>query len=168
MKNKEFLNENLGRIYEYNGLYVEVVGYLDEYPGGINIVRYLDQVTVSARREGWSCLDPDDVLAQGHYKPGSLYSYVLQSDLKQVSEADAVQAFAEAYKGEKFSLNGDVVTVVSYSTAEVSAGAGKDEVTVARTHGGWRMVADADFILGNCEQKTFNYVDYRNLKPIGK
>lgn len=168
MKNKEFLNENLGRIYEYNGLFVEVVGYLDDYPGVINIVRYLSPDKARERAECWTFFERRDVVENGYDTPGSVYSYVLPRYLKQVSEADAVQAFAEAYKGEKFSLNGDVVTVVSYSTAEVSAGAGKDAVIVARTHGGWRMVADADFILGNGEQKTFNYVDYRNLKPIGK
>ena len=168
MKNKEFLNENLGRIYEYNGLFVEVVGYLDDYPSVINIVRYLSPDKARGRAECWAFFDKRDKIEKGYATQDSVYSYVLPRYLKQVTEADAVQAFAEAYKGEKFSLNGDVVTVVSYSTAEVSAGAGKDAVIVARTHGGWRMVADADFILGNGEQKTFNYVDYRNLKPIGK
>ena len=168
MKNEDFLNENLGHIYEYNGLFVEVVGYLDDYPRVINIVRYLSPDKARGRAEGWAFFDRRDKIEKGYDTTGSVYSYVLPRYLKQVSEADAVQAFAEAYKGEKFSLNGDVVTVVSYSTAEVSAGAGKDAVIVSRTHGGWRMVADADFILGNGEQKTFDYIDYRNLKPIGK
>ena len=168
MKNKEFAEENLGRIYGYNGLLVEMVGYLDDYPGVINIVRYLSPDKARGRAESWVFFDKRDKVEKGYDTTGSVYSYVLQRYLKQVSEADAVQAFAEAYKGEKFSLNGDVVTVVSYSTAEVSAGAGKDAVIVASTHGGWRMVADADFILGNGEQKTFNYADYRYLKPIRK
>lgn len=170
MKNKEFAEENLGRIYENNGLLVEVVGYLCDYPGAspgaINIVRYLNPDKARGRAECWGLYIDGDVIGTGYDTAGSVYSYVLPRHLKQVSEAVAVQAFAEAYKGEKFSLNGDVVTVVSYSTAEVSAGAGKDAVIVASTHGGWRMVADADFILGNGEQKTFKYVDYRNLKPI--
>lgn len=166
MKNKKFLKENLGRIYMYNGLLVELVGYIDEYPDGVNIVRYLNPDKARARGKGWSFFGPDDVLAQGYYKPGSVYSYAIQSDLKQVTDTDSVRAFAEAYKGEKFNLRGDVVTVVGYSTYNVSARIDYGAVIVARTHGGWQMVGDADFILFNSEQKTFNYVDYRNLKPI--
>lgn len=42
---KKFLKENLGRIYMYKGLLVELVGYTDEYP---------DVVIVSAvyKRQG--------------------------------------------------------------------------------------------------------------------
>nr|DAG80126.1 MAG TPA: hypothetical protein [Caudoviricetes sp.] len=163
MKNKEFAEKNLGRIFEHDGLFVEVVGYLDDYPGVISIVRYLnpDKARAHAPGGGWSRLDERDVLAQEYCKKGSVYSYVLPRYLKQVSEADAAQAFAEAYKGEKFNLRGDAVTVVGYST-------GYDAVIVARTHEGWQMAEGAGLILSKGEQKTFTYTDYRNLKPIGK
>ena len=105
MKTKKFLEENLGRIYEYNGSFVELVGHLDGCPGVINIVRYLDPDRVRARGEGWTLLCGRDMIAQGYYKLGSVYSYVLQSDLKQVTNTDAARAFAEAYNGEKFSIN---------------------------------------------------------------
>lgn len=160
MKNKKFLKENLGRIYMYKGLLVELVGYIDEYPGDIGIVLYLNPDKARTRGEGWSFFDPDDVIAQGYYKPGSVYSYAIQSDLKQVTDTDAVRAFAEAHKGEKFSLRyGWIVTVVGYSMSPVA-------VIVARKQGGWRRLGGADFILFNSEQKTFNYVDYRKLKPL--
>ena len=67
--------------------------------------------------------------------------------------------FAFKYAGNEFDLNGEAVTVVGYST-------GYGAVIVARPHGGWQMLGCTDFILFNCEQKTFNYVDYRNLKPL--
>lgn len=146
----------------YNGLLVELVGYIDEYPGDIYmyIVRYLNPDKARARGKGWPFSDPYDVIAQGYYKPGSAYSYVIQSDLKQVTYTDAVRAFAEAHKGEKFSLRyGWIVTVVGYSTGYVA-------VIVARKQGGWQRLGGADFILFNSEQKTFNYVDYRKLKPL--
>lgn len=159
MKNKEFLNENLGRIYEYNGLFVEVVGYLDDYPGTINIVRYLSPDKARKCAECWAFFGRGDKIAQGYDKPGSVYSYVLPRFLKQVTYAVAVKAFAEAYEGVKFDLNGEVVTVVGYST-------GYDAVIVARTQGGWQRLGRTDIILFNSEQKTFSYVDYRELKPI--
>ena len=160
MKNKKFLKENLGRIYMYKGLLVELVGYTDGYPGGIYIVRYLNPDKARARGEGWTFLDPDDVIAQGYYKPGIVYSYSRQGNLKQVKDTDAVRAFAEARKGEKFSLRyGWIVTAVGYSTGYVA-------VIVARKQGGWQRLGGADFILFNSEQKTFNYVDYRKLKPL--
>lgn len=159
MKNKEFLNENLGRIYEYNGLFVEVVGYLDDYPGVINIVRYLSPDKARKRAECWAFFERRDVVENGYDTPGSVYSYVLPRYLKQVTETDAVQAFAEAYKGNKFDLNGVVVTVVGYST-------GFDAVIVSRKSGGWPTVGDSDSILFNSEQKTFSYVDYGELKTL--
>ena len=160
MKNKKFLEENLGRIYMYNGSFVEVVGYLNDYPGVINIVRYLNPDKARERPECWTRLYDRDMIAQGYCKLGSVYSYVLQSDLKQVTDADAVRAFAEAYKGEKFSIRyGWIVTVVGYST-------GYTAVIVARTQGGWQRLGRTDIILFNSEQKTFNYFDYRDLKPL--
>ena len=86
MKNKKFAKKNLGRIYEYNGLFVEVVGYLDVYPNAINIVRYLNPDKARGRGEGWTSLEPGDVLAQGYYKPGSVYSYVLPGYLKPIKK----------------------------------------------------------------------------------
>lgn len=168
MNNKEFLNANLGRIYEHNGLFVEVVGYVNSYPRDRNIVRYLNPDEARKRAKGWTLTDEKDMIAQGYDKPGSVYCYVLQSDLKQVAESDAVQAFAVAYKGNNFDLNGSVVTVVGYSTGNAFAGPEYSAVIVARTQGGWQMVGDADFILFNSEQKTFNYANYSNLKPIRK
>lgn len=158
MKNKEFLNENLGRIYEYNGLFVEVVGYLDGYPGFINIVRYLNPDKARGRTEVWGEFLERDKIEKGYDAPGSVYSYVLPRYLKPVAYTVAVQAFAEAYKSDKFDLNGEVVTVVGYSM-------GFDAVIVALA-GGWQMLGGTDIILFNSEQKTFNYVDYRELKPI--
>lgn len=159
MKNKKFLEENLGRIYMYNGSFVEVVGYLDDYPGVINIVRYLNPDNVRGRAECWGTLLERDMVEKGYYAPGSVYSYVLPRYLKQVPYTVAVQEFAEAYKGKKFSLHGGIVTVVGYSMGYAS-------VIVARKQGGWQMLGRADFILFNSEEKTFNYVDYRELKPI--
>ena len=104
MKNKKFLEENLGRICVYNGSVVEVVGCLDDYSGILNIVRYLSPDKARDRSECWTRLDYGDMIAQGYDKPGSVYSYVLQSDLRQVTDTDAVRAFAEAYKGGKFSI----------------------------------------------------------------
>ena len=161
MKNKEFAGENLGRIYGYNGLLVEVVGYLDDYPGVINIVRYLSPDKARGRAECWTFFDNRDCVEKGYDTTGSVYSYVLPRYLKQVTDADAVQAFAEAYRGEKFNLRGDAVTVVGYST---DYGA----VIIARTHGCWQSVRGTDTILFNSEQKNFNYVDYRNLKLVRK
>lgn len=159
MKNKEFLEENLGRIYMYNGSFVEVVGYLDESPGVINIVRYLNPGKERGRAKGWGSHSDGDVVAQGYDKPGSVYSYVSPRYIKGVTYADAVKAFAEAYKGEEFDLNGEVVTVVGYST-------GYGAVIVKRPRGGWQMSEGADYVLFSREQKTFNYVDYRKLKPL--
>ena len=160
MKNKKFLEENLGRIYMYNGSFVEVVGYLDDYPGVINIVRYLNPDNVRGRAECWGTLLERDMVEKGYYAPGSVYSYVLPRYLRPVSYTVAVQEFAEAYRGEKFSIRyGWIVTVVGYST-DCAA------VIVARTQGGWQRLGRTDIILFNSEEKTFNYVDYRELKPI--
>ena len=164
MKNKEFLEENLGHIYMYNGSFVEVVGYLDDYPEVINIVRYLNPDNVRGRDECWAFFGRRDIVENGYGTPGSVYSYVLQSDLKQVTNTDAVRAFAEAYKGKKFSIRyGWIVTVVGYST---DYSTGYPAVIVARTQGGWQRLGGADIILFNSEQKTFNYFDYRKLKPL--
>ena len=162
MKNKKFLEENLGRIYEYNGSFVEVVGYSETSPEDLSIVRQLSPDKAREKTWCWMSFGRGDVVAMGYVTPGSVYSYVHQSDLKQVKNTDAVRAFAEAYKGEKFSIRyGWIVTVVGYSTSHPA-------VIVARTQGGWQRLGGADFILFNSEQKTFNYVDYRKLKPIRK
>lgn len=90
MKNKEFAEENLGRIYEYNGLLVEVVGYLCDYPGAtpgaVNIVRYLNPDKALGRADSWRVLIDGDVVAQGYDKPGSVYSYVLPRYLKPIKK----------------------------------------------------------------------------------
>ena len=164
MKNKEFAEKNLGHIYEYNGLLVEVVGYLCDYPGAspgaINIVRHLNPDKARGRAECWGVYIDGDVIEKGYDTPGGVYSYVLPRYLKQVSDADAVEAFAKAYKGVKFNLNGDTVTVVGYYAGD---GLGIESVIVARA-GGWSAAGRFDFLLFNSEEKTFSYVDYRNLK----
>lgn len=157
MKNKEFLNENVGRIYEYNGLLVELVGYTNDYPGAtpgtLNIVRYLSPDKARGRADSWGILIDGDIVVQGYDKPGSVYSYVLPRYLKQLCEATEVRAFAGTYKGVKFDLNGEVVTVVGYSIGEEFNSMGFSRVIVAYA-GGRSTVEDSDFI------------DYRNLKPI--
>ena len=69
MKNKEFLNENVGRIYEYNGLLVELVGYTNDYPGAtpgtLNIVRYLSPDKARGRAGSWGILI-DRVIVVGY------------------------------------------------------------------------------------------------------
>lgn len=67
----------------------------------------------------------------------------------------------EKYIGQLVSFSGEKVEVVGYSTS-------RGAVIVALTRGGRRMVGPADFILFNGEQKTFEYADYRTLKPIRK
>ena len=171
MKNKEFAEKNLGRIYKNDGLLVEVVGYLCDYtgasPGATNIVRYLSPDKGRGRAEGWRSLIDGDLIEKGYDSPDSVYAYVIPRYLKQLSQAEEVQAFAEAYKGKKFNLNGEVVTVVGYSTGDGFGGADYGVAIVARA-GGWSVVEDSDVILFNSEQKTFKYVDYRYLKPIRK
>lgn len=98
-----FRKKNLGRIYEYNGLFVEAVGYLDDYPSVVNIVRYLDPDKARGRAESWSFVDRRDKIEKGY-----------------------------------------------------------------DTRGGWQTVGDADFILFISEQNTFDYANYRDLKPIRK
>lgn len=165
MKNKEFAEKNLGRIYEYNGLPVEVVGHLDDYPNVINIVRYLNPDKARGRAECWAFFDKRDKVEKGYDTPGSVYSYVLPRYLKQLCEATEVRAFAGAYEGVKFDLNGEVVTVAGYSIGEEFNSAGFSRVIVV--YAGVRpTVEDSDFILFNNEKKAFSYVDYRNLKPI--
>ena len=165
MKNKEFAEKNLGRIYEYNGLFVEVVGYLDDYPSAINIVRYLNPDKARGRAECWAFFDKRDKVEKGYDTPGSVYSYVLPRYLKQLREATEVRAFAEAYKGVKFDLNDEAVTVVGYSIGEEFNSMGFSRVIVV--YAGVRSaVEDSDFILFNNEKKAFSYVDYRNLKPL--
>ena len=165
MKNKEFAEKNLGRIYEYNGLFVEVVGYLDDYPSVINIVRYLNPDKARGRAECWAFFDKRDKVEKGYDTPGSVYSYVLPRYLKQLCEATEVRAFAEAYKGVKFDLNDEAVTVVGYSIGEEFNSMGSSRVIVVYA-GARSTVEDSDFILFNNEKKAFSYVDYRNLKPI--
>ena len=165
MKNKEFLEENLGRIYEYNGLFVEVVGYLDDYPSVINIVRYLSPDKARGRAECWAFFDKRDKIEKGYDTPDSVYSYVLPRYLKQLREATEARAFAKAYRGVKFDLNGEVVTVAGYSIGEGFNPTGFSRVIVEYA-GGWSTVEDSDFMLFNSEKKAFSYVDYRNLKPV--
>lgn len=168
MTNKEFLEENLGRIYEYSGLLVEMVGYLDDYPEIINIVRYLSPERARGRAECWGAFFAQDKIERGYDTPGSVYSYVLPRYLRKLREPEEVRAFAEAYKGEKFYLKGEVVTVVGYSIGGTFDPRDCRAVIVARTSGGWQTVGDADFILFISEQNTFDYANYRDLKPIGK
>ena len=168
MKNKEFLNENLGRIYEYNGLYVEVVGYLDDYPGVISIVRYLSPDKARERAECWTFFDKRDKVENGYDTPGSVYSYVLPGYLRKLREPEEMRAFEEAYRGAKFYLKDEVVTVVGYSIGGTFDPRDCRAVIVARTRGGWQTVGDADFIMFIGEQNTFDYANYRNLKPIRK
>lgn len=161
--NRDFAEKNLGRIYVYNGLLVEVVGYTcdDQDTYIYVIVRYLSPDKARGCAESWGELYWGDVVEKGYDTPGSAYSYALPERLKPVPYAEAVRAFAEAYKGVKFDLNGEVVTVVGYSTSYGAA-------IVAPTQGGRRMVGPADFILFNSGQTTFEYADYRTLKPIRK
>lgn len=163
ISNRDFVEKNLGRIYVYNGLLVEVVGYTydDQDTYIYVIVRYLSPDKARGCAESWGKLYLGDIVEKCYDTPGSVYSYALPGHLKPVPYAKAVRAFAEAYKGVKFDLNGKVVTVVGYST-------GYSAVIVARTQGGRRMVGPSDFILFNSEQKTFEYADYRTLKPIRK
>lgn len=163
-----FLEKNLGRIYEYNGLFVEAVGYLDDYPSVVNIVRYLDPDKARGRAESWSFVDRRDKIEKGYDTPGSVYSYVLPGYLRKLREPEEVRAFAEAYKGVEFDLNGEVVTVVGYSIGGTFDPRDCRAVIVARTRGGWQTVGDADFILFISEQNTFDYANYRDLKPIRK
>ena len=165
MKNKEFAEKNLGRIYEYGGLFVEVVGYLDDYPGVISIVRHLNPDKARGRVECWAFFGKRDKVEKCYDTPGSVYSYVLPRYLKQLCEATEVRAFSGAYKGVKFDLNGEVVTVVGYSIGEEFNSMGFSRVIVVY-EGGRSTVEDSDFILFNNEKKAFSYVDYRNLKPI--
>lgn len=165
MKNKEFLAKNLGRIYEYNGLFVEVVGYTYDDQDIYIIVRYLSPDKARGREESWGKIYWSDVVEKCYDTPGSVYSYVLPRYLKQLCEATEVRAFAGAYKGVKFDLNGEVVTVVGYSIGEEFNSMGFSRVIVAYT-GGRSTEEDSDFILFNNEKKAFSYVDYRNLKPI--
>lgn len=161
--NRDFAEKNLGRIYDYNGLLVEVVGYTydDQDVYIYIIVRYLSPDKARGCAESWVRIYWGDVVEKRYDTPGSVYSYALPRHLKPVPYAKAVRAFAEAYKGVKFDLNGKVVTVVGYSTRYGA-------VIVAPTRGGRRMVGPADFILFNSEQKAFEYADYRTLKPIRK
>lgn len=161
--NRDFAEKNLGRIYDYNGLLVEVVGYTYDDQGIYIyiIVRYLSPDKARGHADSWVETYWGDVVEKRYDTPGSVYSYALPRHLKPVPYAGAVRAFAEAYKGVKFDLNGEVVTVVGYSTS-------RGAVIVALTRGGRRMVGPADFILFNSGQKTFEYADYRTLKPIRK
>lgn len=161
--NRDFAEKNLGRIYKYNGLLVEVVGYTydDQDVYIYVIVRYLNPDKARGCAESWVKIYQGDVVAKRYDTPGSFYSYALPSHLKPVTYTEAVRAFAEAYKGVKFDLNGKVVTVAGYSTRYCA-------VIVALTRGGWRMVGPSDFILFDSGQKTFEYADYRTLKPIRK
>lgn len=168
MTNKEFLEENLGRIYEYNGLLVKMVGYLDDYPEIINIVRYLSPERARGRAECRGGFFAQDKIERGYDTPGSVYSYVLPRYLRKLREPEEARAFAEAYKGEKFYLKGEVVTVVGYSIGGTFDPGDRRAVIVARTSGGWQTVGDADFILSISEQNTFDYANYRDLKPIRK
>lgn len=168
MTNKEFLEENLGRIYEYNGLLVEMVGYLDYYPGLINIVRYLSPERARGRAECWETFFERNEIERGYDTPGSVYSYVLPRYLRKLREPEEVRAFAEAYRGAKFYLNGEVVTVVGYSIGGTFDPRDCRAVIVARTRGGWQTVGDADVMLFISEQNTFDYANYRDLKPIRK
>lgn len=163
IRNRDFAEKNLGRIYDYNGLLVEVVGYThdDQDTYIYIIVRYLSPDKARGCAESWGKIYWGDVVEKRYDTPGSVYSYALPRHLKPVPYAGAVRAFAEAYKGVKFDLNGEVVTVVGYSTS-------RGAVIVALTRGGRRMVGPADFILFNSGQKTFEYADYRTLKPIRK
>ena len=165
MKNKEFAEKNLGHIYEYNGLFVEVVGYLDDYPSVINIVRYLNPDKARGRAECWAFFDKRDKVEKGYDTPGSVYSYVLPRYLKQLREATEVRAFAKAYRGVKFDLNGEVVTIVGYSIGEGFNPTGFSRVIVAY-EGGRSTEEDSDLMLFNSEKKTFSHVAYRNLKPL--
>lgn len=163
ISNRDFAEKNLGRIYVYNGLLVEVVGYTydDQDTYIYTIVRYLSPDKARGCADSWGKIYWGDVVEKCYATPGSVYSYATPGHLKPVSYREAVRAFAEAYKGVKFDLNGKVVTVVGYCTSYSA-------VIVALTQGGRRMVGPSDFILFNSEQKTFEYADYRTLKPIRK
>lgn len=161
--NRDSAEKNLGRIYGYNGLSAEVVGCTcDDRDTYIHIiVRYPGPDKAGGRAGSWGKIYRGDAVEKRYDAPGSVYSYALPGHLKPVPYAEAVRAFAEAYRGVKFDLNGKVVTVAGYST-------GRGAVIVAPTRGGRRMAGPADFILSNGGQKTFGYADYRTLKPIRK
>ena len=161
IRNRDFAEKNLGHIYEYNGLLVEVVGYTYDDQDIYIIVRYLSPDKARGRAESWGEIYWCDVVESCYDTPGSVYSYALPRYLIPVPYADAAQAFVEAYTGVKFDLKGVVVTVVGYSTRY-------DAVIVGQAHGCWRSVGASDIAMFNGGQKAFIYVDYRDLKPIRK